>query len=64
MEFVSEFIRKAREARSWSQRELAAKVNKRYGEGTISRTHIAMVELGQSNLSVEKMKVLTVVLSK
>lgn len=59
---VSEFVKNARETYGLSQRELAALVNKEFGKGTISRSTIAMVETGDTGISVDKMSAITTAL--
>ena len=59
---ISQFVKNARTEANLTQQELANKVNKKFGNGTITRGHISRVEQGLVGLSINSMKALTTIL--
>ena len=61
---VGELIREARESVNISQRDLVFEINT-FGNsdtGTVSRRHLSNVELGNSNISMTKLNLITAAL--
>lgn len=64
MQTVGELIREARESVGLSQRELVEQVNRNFAEVSLSRRHLSNVELGASNISFNKARVIFSTLSR
>lgn len=59
---ISSFVKQAREEAGLSQRSLATLINKEHGKGTITRSKIGHLELGNISPTLDSVSAITTTL--